>query len=61
MECTIIMKLNKDNRLLVGHNTHNIYSLMLRIYKKYKYGDQRVIEFSSRPGDLQSKDDFYRV
>ena len=61
MECTIIMKINREGRLLMGHNTHNIYSLMLRIYKKYIYAGGRVIEFSSRPGDLQSKDDFYRL
>jgi len=52
MECTIIMIINENRRLLIGHNTHNIYSLMLRVYKTYKYSDKRVIEFSSRPGDL---------
>jgi hypothetical protein len=52
--------------LLVGHNTFNIYSLMLRVHKKYEFAlhDSNVksnLSFSSRPGDLESKDDFYTL
>lgn len=41
------------------------YSLMLRVYKTYEFNFQnpeiqaRVVSFSARPGDLESKDDFY--
>ena len=41
------------------------YSLMLRIYKTYEIHYQnpdvsaKTVSFSSRPGDLESKDDFY--
>lgn len=64
MSCTTIVKLNDQGELLVGHNTHNIYSLMLRMYKVYwlkREGKELKIEMSSRPGDLSSKDDFYVV
>lgn len=49
---------------IMAHNTFNIYSLMLRIFKSYHFSlkDPNVknnIAFSSRPGDLESKDDFY--
>ena len=64
--CNSLTKLTKDNRLIVGHNTFNIYSLMLRVYKTYHFAlhDQNVkanLTFSSRPGDLNSKDDFYML
>mmetsp|Transcript_39611 Transcript_39611/g.46097 ORF Transcript_39611/g.46097 Transcript_39611/m.46097 type:complete len:355 (-) Transcript_39611:62-1126(-) len=64
MDCTIFIKLLQDD-LVVSHNTHNIYSLMLRIYKTYELNYQnpainaKTVSFSSRPGDLESKDDFY--
>ena len=62
-ECSGIVKLTSDN-LIVGHNTHNLYTLMNRIYKNYnlnlKIDNKRLnnYKFSSRPGDLNSKDDF---
>lgn len=54
-----------DGKLWVAHSTHNKYEFMLRIFKTYNFPtrDARVgsetITFSSRPGDLISKDDFY--
>jgi hypothetical protein len=53
-----------NDEILVGHNTFNIFSLMLRVYKTYQFSlnDPDVksnLSFSSRPGDLESKDDFY--
>ncbi len=53
------------NDLITAHSTFNIYSLMLRVYKTYnfEFNDPKVVSnkvtFSSRPGDLNSKDDFY--
>jgi len=48
---------------IMAHNTFNIYSLMLRVFKSYHFHlhDTNVVNnltFSSRPGDLESKDDF---
>jgi hypothetical protein len=64
--CNALIKLTKEGRIMVGHNTFNIYSLMLRVYKTYVFPlhDTNVksnISFSSRPGDLNSKDDFYMM
>lgn len=70
-QCTIIGRLvyenGKVNDLIVSHNTHNIYSLMNRVYKNYdlnlKFSNSNKwingYKFTSRPGDLNSKDDFY--
>jgi len=64
--CNALIKLTSDGRILVGHNTFNIYSLMLRVYKTYHFAlhDPNVksnLSFSARPGDLNSKDDFYML
>jgi len=62
--CNGIVKLI-NGELYIGHSTHNKYEFMLRIFKTYNFPtrDSRVgsetITFSSRPGDLISKDDFY--
>lgn len=54
-----------DGKLYLGHSTHNIYQFLLRIFKTYHFPtrDTNVgsewFAFSSRPGDLISKDDFY--
>lgn len=54
-----------DGHLYVTHNTWNQYALMLRFFKFYEFPsrDSRIaaesIIFSSRPGDLESKDDFF--
>lgn len=52
--------------MYVGHTTHNVYTLMNRIYKSYrlnlKLEDGSVLndyKYSSRPGDFNSKDDYY--
>ncbi|KAL4446161.1 hypothetical protein ABPG74_021700 [Tetrahymena malaccensis] len=62
--CDAYVKLTK-NDLVCAHSTFNIYSLMLRVYKAYNFQfhnkDVKASfqAFSSRPGDLESKDDFY--
>jgi hypothetical protein len=33
--CNAIVKRTLDGSIIVAQNTHNIYSLMLRIYKTY--------------------------
>ena len=65
-ECTGFVKLVDGGRNIVAaHNTHNIYSLMLRIFKVYEFapsigGLKNLTQsFSSRPGDMNSKDDYY--
>jgi hypothetical protein len=50
--------------LYVTQSTFNIYNLMLRFWKVYNLPsrDGKTVEtmvMSSRPGDLESKDDFY--
>ncbi|CAD8182994.1 unnamed protein product [Paramecium octaurelia] len=50
---------------IVAHSTFNVYQTMLRIYKSYnfKLKDKDVVNphlsFTARPGDLESKDDFF--
>lgn len=61
--CNGFVRQNENGEVIVGHNTFNIYSLMLRVYKSYQFGLNDVsvknnLTFSSRPGDLESKDDF---
>jgi len=67
-ECTGFIKIDKKtNNLISSHNTHNIYSLMNRIFKYYdfnvKLNNKRInsYRFSSRPADLNSKDDYYTL
>lgn len=54
-----------DSQLYLAHSTHNIYQFLLRIFKTYHFPTRDVnvgsqwFAFSSRPGDLISKDDFY--
>mmetsp|Transcript_35393 Transcript_35393/g.31867 ORF Transcript_35393/g.31867 Transcript_35393/m.31867 type:complete len:316 (-) Transcript_35393:749-1696(-) len=65
-DCTGFIKLT-ERQLYTGHNTFNMYTFMLRIYKtveiSYKNPLVRnhLMMFSSRPGDLTSKDDFYML
>jgi hypothetical protein len=66
-ECTGYVKyIKEDNNLFVGHTTHNLYTLMNRIYKSYSLDitlssgkKLNNFKYSGRPGDLNSKDDFY--
>jgi hypothetical protein len=67
-DCSGFVKIVKNGELIVGHNTHNLYTLMNRVYKYYNFnitlstGKQlNNIKFSSRPGDLNSKDDYYQL
>jgi hypothetical protein len=54
-----------DSQIYAAHSTHNIYQFLLRTFKTYHFPkrDPNVgsewFAFSSRPGDLISKDDFY--
>jgi hypothetical protein len=66
-ECSGFVKyVKEDHNLIVGHDTHNIYTLMNRIYKSYKFNITdsngklyNNFKYASRPGDLNSKDDYY--
>lgn len=65
-ECSGFVRYNnKTKNLITAHTTHNIYSLMNRIYKYYDFNfivegiNLNNFKFSSRPGDLNSKDDYY--
>lgn len=63
-ECSSFVKVVQGD-LLVAHNTWNQYALMLRFMKVYEFPtlDARIVAersvFSARPGDLESKDDFF--
>lgn len=54
-----------DEDLLVGHTTWDDYSMMLRVFKSYKFplSDSEtvaeIISFPSYPGAVSSTDDFY--
>ena len=49
--------------MYITHGTHNRYSFLLRIYKHWSFPRNGVAlqstSFTSRPGDLISKDDFF--
>jgi len=51
--------------IFMGHNTWNVYSSMLRIFKRYDFNFQnplvnaKSMTFSSYPGTLSSWDDYY--
>ena len=62
------MKFNKENdNLISAHATHNMYTFMIRIFKSYdfelKLNKKKLnnFKYSSRPGDLNSKDDYYTL
>jgi hypothetical protein len=63
LSSAFIKKIN--NKLDIGHSTINLYQFMLRIFKTYNFPSRdpaigsEWLSFSSRPGDLISKDDFY--
>jgi hypothetical protein len=60
--CNAYIRLIKD-QLFITHGTHNRYSFLLRIYKHWSFPRSGVAlqstSFTSRPGDLISKDDFF--
>ena len=62
--CTVYIRKEGDD-FIVTHSTMNYYAYMLRIYKTYSFPtrDARVgsesITFTARPGDFNSKDDYY--
>ncbi|EDQ87028.1 uncharacterized protein MONBRDRAFT_33589 [Monosiga brevicollis MX1] len=64
MHCSGLVKLtiSRDD-LFTGHTTFNAYWCMLRIYKHYIVPGVpgNVVSFSSRPGDLHSKDDYFQT
>lgn len=66
MECSGLIKLHPELKdLYAGHTTFNGYSYMLRVFKFYnlplhnRHTSSRITSFSSRPGDLESKDDYF--
>jgi hypothetical protein len=62
--CNAYVKM-MDGKIYAAHSTHNIYEFLLRTFKTYHFPTRDVnvgsewFAFSSRPGDLISKDDFY--
>jgi hypothetical protein len=60
--CDAYVRLD-NGRLLIGHNTHNRYALTLRIFKTWSFPMEgtpmQTVSFTSRPGDLIFKDDFF--
>ncbi|ELP93985.1 hypothetical protein EIN_181520 [Entamoeba invadens IP1] len=62
-ECSALVR-NVDDEIYFGHATWRGYYAMLRIYKIYdvKYNNRRIrMSFSSSPGLIHSKDDYYTV
>lgn len=61
---SILIK-NINEKLYVSHSSINSYAYMLRIVKSYNFPTRNAnvgsqsISFSSRPGELNSRDDFY--
>jgi hypothetical protein len=60
-----IQLLPDHSDIFVGHTTFNGYQYMLRIFKHYTLNLRnegnfaQTMSLSSRPGDLESKDDYY--
>eukprot|EP00055_Hartaetosiga_balthica_P008244 m.30036 g.30036 ORF g.30036 m.30036 type:complete len:561 (-) comp6198_c0_seq1:242-1924(-) len=71
MDCSGFVKITPNfDDLFTGHNTWNSYYAALRIFKHYILPKDMAaglsivastVSFSSRPGDLESKDDFYTL
>ena len=64
--CSAFVRLNNDSSdIFFGHNTWNYYTLMIRIFKEYRFVTNRKNEkcktmvFSSYPAALSSIDEFY--
>lgn len=60
--CNAYVRLDNDT-LYITHGTHNRYSFLLRIFKTWNFPRKgtalQSTSFTSRPGDLISKDDFF--
>lgn len=60
--CNAYVRL-QDGQLIITHGTHNRFSFLLRIFKTWNFPRKEVAlqstSFTSRPGDLISKDDFF--
>jgi hypothetical protein len=60
--CNAYVRLDNEN-LFITHGTHNRFSFLLRIFKTWNFPRNDVplqsTSFTSRPGDLISKDDFF--
>ena len=64
--CSAFVKLAKDySDIYFGHNTWTFYSMMIRIFKEYRFvtnkGNEKAktVAFSSYPGGLASSDEFH--
>ena len=64
-ECSAFVKYNdKSNEVIFSHNSWRPYYAMLRIYKHYLLPytkNAKPVSFSSSPGLIHSKDDFYTL
>jgi len=66
MDCSGLVRLLPDrSNIFVGQTTFNGYAYMLRVFKHFKLNlhnpmnHGQTMSFSARPGDLESKDDYY--
>lgn len=65
-DCTIVLKDVEDD-ILVAHNTHNVYYILLRLFKTTtikwdtykKFMKTNTMRYSGRYGAIGSKDDYY--
>jgi len=62
-DCSALITVGADGALKAAHATWRRYYAMLRVWKLYDFGSVtgRRMSFSSSPGLLHSKDDFYHV
>ena len=60
VSCSALVKVLEDGSdVVAGHTTWSTMENMLRVYKHYQFGLRERVSFSSKPGMLYSKDDFY--
>jgi len=65
-DCTIILKDTPDD-IYIAHNTHNVFSIVQRLFKSTKiewdtyssFMQSETMRLSARYGAIGSKDDFY--
>ena len=62
-DCSALITVEEDGEIKAAHATWRRYYAMLRVWKLYDFGSVtgRRMSFSSSPGLLHSKDDFYHV